>query len=334
MPRVRIRFLREAGGIGDVTRCLGVVGAVKDALPDAEMWFYVLSGYTSIAKMCPHVNRVVSVDMKERRGRDAIPNPHLHGYLSRHPGPWDATVDMFCPAYVHERETRGNVYLDRIDCWTAEAAKTLGVELKPRVADVNVPLEVFGWADGWLDAIGAKGRYKAPLVGIQPLSVAAKRSFSLGQVRRMCEMLWSSGVKVLYMHSRYTALKDHERGIVDWIKRTRTPIFVAPDWAKLFAIVGRCDAMITCDSGLYHVAAAMRVPVVGAFGNTSGAQMRKHYPTAIAVDAGPRERAGLPCSIEGRPCYSFLRGCGPNACHALWRMDPTVLASAALGMLR
>jgi len=330
---VKIRFLREAGGIGDVVRCLGVVGAVKEALPVAETWFYVMGGYAPVAKMCSHVDRVVGVGTDERRRRDATPNPREHKYLNKHPGPWDATVDMFCPAFVHERETRGNVKLDRIDCWTAEAARTLGVELKPKIAAINVPLETFGWVDGWLTAVGARGRHRAPLVGLQPLSIAANRSFSLGQTRRICEALWAAGVKVLYMHSRYTALKDHERGVAQWIRKSRTPIFVAPTWDKLFGMVERCDAMITCDSGLYHIAAAMNVPCVGAFAGTNGAEMCKHYPKASAIDAGPRERAGLPCSVTGHACYSFLRGCGPNACHALWRINPLAIAQETLRIL-
>ena len=331
---MKIRLLREAGGIGDVIRCLGVVSAVKRALPDVETWFYVLGGYTPIAKMCPDVDRVVGVGTKERRPRDATPNPRKHKYLASHPGPWDATVDMYCPAFVHERERRGDVFLDRIDCWTAEAVRTIGVELEPMLAKINVPQEALGWADGWLSAVGARGRHGAPLVGLQPLSVAANRSFSLGQTRRMCEALWGAGVRVLYMHSRRTAIKDHERGVAQWIRKSHTPTFTAPTWDKLLAMVGQCDAMITCDSGLYHLAAVMNVPAVGAFACTNGAVIRRHYPRAVAVDAGRRERAGLPCSVTGKACYSFLRGCGPGACHALWRIDPLHLAQEALRMLR
>ena len=130
---MRVRLLREAGGLGDVVRCLGVARSIRKAAPGAEVWFFVLSGYAGIARMAPDVARVIEVSSSLRRKRDELPDPARRAYL-RSGVCFDATVDMYCPAYRHERETQGAVTLDRIDIWTREAARVTGLDLAPALA--------------------------------------------------------------------------------------------------------------------------------------------------------------------------------------------------------
>lgn len=101
------------------------------------------------------------------------------------------------------------------------------------------------------------------------------------------------------------------------------------------ALVAACDVMVTVDSGLYHLAAAVRTPAVGVFGITSGPLMRRFYPRHSEVSAGPTEREGLPCDS---PCYAFRRpsegdDCRGKACPTLARVPLGRVAAEPLRLL-
>jgi hypothetical protein len=93
--------------------------------------------------------------------------------------------------------------------------------------------------------------------------------------------------------------------------------------------------MVTVDSALYHLAAAVRTPTVGVFGITSGPLMCRFYPHHSEVSAGAAEREGLPCDS---PCYAFRRPregdmCRGKACPALARVPAGQVAAEALRLL-
>lgn len=347
---MRIRFLRESGGHGDVVRCLGTVASVREAIPDAELWFYTVGIYEQWAYLSLDVDRVVRPLWDERtrgecRKRDETPNPRKRPYLARH-GRFDATVDMYDPAFKHERETTGAVFLDRIDCWTGHAAATLGVCLHPRLARFSPDGYSRGWVDGWLHSVGAT---HGPLVVIQPLSVDPRRSLSPMQTMSCIETLRDAGACVVLVHVRLgvagmkrgTPRFRLENTILRWAHREHLPMFVSPNMSRLAALVGAASCVLTGDSALLHVAAAMERPSVSLFGVTRGDIICKHYPLATYVDAGRRERAGCWCAESGIGCYGFPRKidghwhrpCRGVGCPAAWRVSPVKLAEKVLQCL-
>lgn len=62
--------------------------------------------------------------------------------------------------------------------------------------------------------------------------------------------------------------------------------------ARAMALIGRCDAFITNDSGLMHVAAAQRTPLVAIFGSTDAVATGPFSDNSLIV------KKALPCS----PC--------------------------------
>ncbi|MHC4251049.1 MAG: glycosyltransferase family 9 protein, partial [Planctomycetota bacterium] len=212
---MRIRLLREAGGLGDVVRCLGVARSIRKCTHDAELWFYTLAGYGSWARLCPDVAKVVEVGMSARRRRDELPDPAKREYLRRHGACFDATVDMYCPAWRHEVETQGNVMKDRIDIWTEAAARVAGLDLKAELAWLSVPDLARGRAEGRLEAVGVarKGTVerRRPLVGVQALSCGKQRSLSREQVFACVEELKSAGADVIFIHSRQKPVAEWGR---------------------------------------------------------------------------------------------------------------------------
>src|SRR5262249_36313160 len=82
-----------------------------------------------------------------------------------------------------------------------------------------------------------------------------------------------------------TALADLEH---------RVGIFQSDRLEETAALIARCDAFLSNDSGLMHVAAALGVPVVAIFGPTS---TEKNAPVG---DVTLLTATGVPC----RPCYT------------------------------
>lgn len=340
---MRIRLLREAGGLGDVVRCLGVARAVKKALKrrgePCELWFYTLHGYVPLAELAPDVDRVVGLSRLERRGRDELPDPRRHAYL-RSGRPFDCTVDLFCPPFRYERHVRGEVKLDRLECWTAWTGEKIGIPLAPTLARLALPEYVKGRAAGWLEQLGlAKWqRGSRPLVALQPLSAGKQRSLTWSQTREIAAILKAAGCRVLFFHTR------REPG--DWageldlagaIAALGVPAALGVDVALLAALVAECDVIVSGDSGLFHIAAVTGTPAVAAFGLTSGRIMRKHYPLHAALEAGAEERREFPCGEVGRACYAFgpaTRGpeCLTWGCCAA-RIPAERIAAMALVML-
>jgi len=321
---MRIRLLREAGGLGDVVRCLGVARAIREAIPDAEVWFYTLAGYSEFVQLCPDVHRTVDVHRGERRARDATPDPGIHRYL-RSREPFDATIDQYCPAFQHERNTCGAVQLDRIDVWHQTASRVLGIELEPRLAWLALPAELRGRAQGWLECHGL-GRTQ--LVGIEIESVSVNRSWPDLQWAQVVREVRAVGAQVLVFH------KDTRRGLAI-AEDIGADGFACADLQLVTALVARCDLLLGVDSGLFHVAAAVGTPTVAVFGATNGYLMCRHYPRHFAIMPGPAESFGLPC--HGRPCYrfpqmGFSRLCD-QGCWAMNRIPAERVAAAAVARL-
>lgn len=340
---MRVRLLREAGGLGDVVRCLGVARAVKKALKGrgepCDLWFYTLHAYVPLAELAPDVDRVVGLSRLERRGRDELPDPRRHAYL-RAGRPFDCTVDLFCPPFRYERQVRGDVKLDRLECWTAWTGEKLGIPLAPTLARLALPEYVKGRAAGWLEQLGLARwqRGSRPLVALQPLSAGRQRCMTWRQTREVVAALKAAGCGLIFCHTR--------RPPGDWagdldlagaLRELDLPAALGLDIPLLLALIRECDLVVSGDSGLFHLAAVMETPAVAVFGLTSGAVMRKHYPRHVAIEATGEERRGFPCAALGRACYSFgpatrAPGCRTWGCCAA-RIPAARIAATALSML-
>jgi ADP-heptose:LPS heptosyltransferase len=75
--------------------------------------------------------------------------------------------------------------------------------------------------------------------------------------------------------------------------------------SEIAAILRRCDLVISNDSGIMHLGAAMGAPTVGLFGPSTPQQWAPRGPRASFVCA-----RGIPCS----PCMRVYRGPAPTAC--------------------
>ncbi|MBI2910198.1 MAG: glycosyltransferase family 9 protein [Chloroflexi bacterium] len=90
------------------------------------------------------------------------------------------------------------------------------------------------------------------------------------------------------------------------------------------ALIGRCTLFLCNDSGLMHVASAMKVPVVAVFGPT---RVTKNHPWGVPYELVRKE---LPCS----PCYSYGRIICTEKHECMLGIGPEEVSDALDRMLR
>ncbi|MEW6594891.1 MAG: lipopolysaccharide heptosyltransferase II [Thermodesulfobacteriota bacterium] len=90
--------------------------------------------------------------------------------------------------------------------------------------------------------------------------------------------------------------------------------------AEAMALIGCCDAFVTNDSGLMHVAAAQKVPLVAIFGSTDEVATGPFCHTAVIL------KKALPCS----PCFKTHCRFGHYQCMAGIEVDEVFVAVAGL----
>jgi len=72
--------------------------------------------------------------------------------------------------------------------------------------------------------------------------------------------------------------------------------------ARAMALIGRCDAFVTNDSGLMHVAAAQHTPLVAIFGSTDSVATGPFSDRALVVQ---KPLACSPCLKTHCPTTTF-----------------------------
>jgi ADP-heptose:LPS heptosyltransferase len=299
MDRLRVRLLREAGGLGDVIRCLAVARGFREQYgPRTEIAFYALAGFEEVVRLCPDVDRIAAIRLSERRDRDAFPDPNRWPYL-RSPEPWQVSADLFCPAWQHEKETQGAVTRERTELWCAAA----GVRPRDFRPHVVVPAAATYRAEGWLMAHNLRqGRY----VCVEPFSASPLRTWPLEQWKTLIGLIHAIGcpVVVLDAHPKRAA------GLPG-ILAAGLPI------PEVMALMAYAAASVVVDSGLLHVCGALGLPALALFGMTSGPVLCRHYPTVRpVVGTAPDGACSPPCygfALRGRrqleECRKTVRGC-------------------------
>ena len=324
---MRIKLLREAGGVGDVVCALGVATAIKRIRPDAHVDFYCLECYRELAGLCPDVDNFVGVPGRVRRSRDEDPDPRRFRYLRD--GPADAIVDLFCPGWAHEWSTQGAVIKGRAQLFCERGAEATGLDLVPTPPRIRLTPYDAGRADGWLTGKGADLRRR--LIGIQPQANLLARRWPDEKWRELLTMLlaYIPSTRIVCFGT-HTETRRFARSI-SAIEAIFLPYRLAA------AVLKRCDVLVGVDSGFYHLAAATRTPAVGIFGVTGGASTSAVYTNSVWIEAGDEERARANTRCV-RHCYNMPSAgkesrCDAGPCPAMAEISTGKVLAATLSRL-
>ena len=310
---MNIRILREAGGIGDVVCTLPVARAAKGKWSrdgGTKLYYFGIEDYRDLVEHCPDIDVFVPVPPKGRRPRDRVPDPAVYPYLAGNGLPeFHATLDCWCPAFRYERARGPEVSQSRIESF----CDANGLKASDCCPHYVVTDGERAWARGWIEG---QGFDRKPVVGLQPFSTNSRRDWPLANWIDLAQALLKQGTAVIVFHSFLRKVRD-----VPGRKATGLALW------KVAALLAQCDCVVTPDSGLFHLAAAVETPALGLFGSTSAEQTAKHYP--LHKTLWPKdEPRGKECRT---PCHCFEwcgcdGECAENGCEILSKiMVPDVL---------
>jgi ADP-heptose:LPS heptosyltransferase/SAM-dependent methyltransferase len=287
---MRIRVVREEGGLGDMIGIMSVCQGIKKKYPDCTIDMCGPESYREVFKHCPSVDRF-------RALCHGIASPRRHSQLKYGVDYLD-THRMFCPAGDYEMAVRDEgVKVGRIRLWCQAA----GVEESAPVWTVLPEEEEF--AKNWREEF----KVGDTVVGLQCYSASAAKHYSHDEWLHLVNAINRTGITTVgFGYSRIETLPFH-------VVETGRSI------SQVAAMIQQCDAFLSPDSGLFHLASAVGTPHLGIFAQTSGELTSESYGPECHWIQGP-----VPTSY-GRcrpPCYrSVKRGfssrCTDEGCSSL-----------------
>lgn len=302
-------LIRSTNWIGDAVMTTPAVRTIRENFPAAEITILAYPWVADIFRASPHVDRVMLYEKKGRHkglagmwrlGRELAAQRFdlaillqnafsaallalLAGIPVRAGYRRDGRTLLLTHGVTIRKSTRARhqVY------YYQEMLKDLGLVCGPQELFLALPDSAMIWARDFLAAKAGR-----PVVGLNPGAAygPAKRwpaERYAGLVKRLAEEL---GAFLLVFGTAGDTEAAAEIGaaapgqVLDLTGKTTL--------AEAMALIGLCDAFVTNDSGLMHVAAAQKTPLVAIFGSTDAVATG---PFAARVEVVNKN---LPCS----PC--------------------------------
>jgi ADP-heptose:LPS heptosyltransferase len=235
-----------------------VLRGLREERPEAELWVFAPEEYRVLLE--GWFDRFVATPREGRRPRDAALDETRWPYLNAGVR-FERSIDLFCPAYRHEHDRRGEVWLDRIDLFCRAA----GVSPSDRRPRIHLRPSDTQKARAFLAEVPASKGVKT--IALQPFSTDPARNWPVAKWIELAGRLEEAGHRVLVLDS----CEGRTRGFRQRRVSGRELGFVC-------ALIAECDLLVAPDSGLGHVAAAVGTPCVGLFASQSGGVMYRHYP--------------------------------------------------------
>ncbi|HVP15703.1 MAG TPA: glycosyltransferase family 9 protein, partial [Terriglobales bacterium] len=302
----RIAVLRLSS-LGDVILALPATRALARAFPGARLDFWTKAEYADVVRFEPAIAHVRRLEPDARRVEDLVSMSaeledrdlivDLHGSLRARVLTFRQRAPVLrAPAFraarlrwVRARWTRPRPLPSALERY-ARALAPLGLrpEGVPRVAAGE---EAERWAEAWL----GEGRGSAPWIALCPGARHATKRWPEERWIALHRELRSRGAcpVVLSLADERAALPGLAAAAdADGTRWCTEPL------PRLSALLSRCAAAVTHDSGLMHLAAARGTKVVAIFGSTS--------PVLGFAPAGEghvvlcRNEPCQPCTLHGR----------------------------------
>ena len=296
---MKILFIRFSS-IGDIVLTTPVVRCVRKQL-NAEVHYLVKESYAPALHGNPYIDRLITIieDVKEvteflREQRyDWIADFH-HNLRSlqvkralRRPG-------ASFPKLNVEKWLLTNFKINRlptvhiVDRYFA-TVKPLGVENDGRGLDFFIPEEMHVDVARLSNGLLIPGRFISMAIGAGLPTKNLEDAQWLEVIRKIpmpCALLGGPG--------------DVQRG--EWLAaNSQNCIHLAGNLtlAQSASVIAQSSSLVTPDTGLMHIAAALRKPILSIWGNTVPEfGMSPYYPEALMVANHKFEVKNLPC----RPC--------------------------------
>lgn len=293
--------------LGDVILTLPVVHALARAFPLARLTYWTKEEYRDVVRFDPAVAHVRVLERDARKLEDVVSMSaeledadlivDLHGnsrtrlltFRQKAPVLRAPSFRLLRSRWVHARWTRPRPTPPALERY-ARAIAPLGIAA-PGPPRMRVDEDSERWAGEWLSTWAPR----APVA----LCPAARHA-----TKRWLEPYWNQVVDRLEALGRPMvcfSMEAERRALPDLARRIEAaPLarWCVEPLPRMAALLSRCVAAVSCDSGLMHLAAARGLRVVAMFGSTA--------PELGFAPAGEghvvlcRHEPCQPCTLHGR----------------------------------
>ncbi|MFH1759994.1 MAG: glycosyltransferase family 9 protein [bacterium] len=237
LQKMQILVWRNIGGLGDILMQSPIARGLKEKFPEAIVTYAVPKQFTAIPEHNPYVDKVKEITTP------FFNNGYDHCIKLSEP----------CPCAVYESVRSPNIDRHRIDLFLEGA----GVEPSSKDLIYTVKTDEREWAAKFLKKHGARDCFK---VGFQLRSITPLRDWELANFKVLAKLIKKkfSGTKI-FIFDADPKMAWQQKEVVDICG------YSIPEVA---AVMQTMDFMICPDSGLAHLAGALKVPILGIFGPT------------------------------------------------------------------
>lgn len=264
----RICVLRSSGGIGDLLMSTPTIRQIKEKDPSAYITVAVNYGYLRgalplILKHNPYVDDIV--DCRSVRNNE-----------------FSQVIDLSFIKNIYE--VKGASPLNKVDIYASRA----GVSLSDKSTIYIVTEKERNWAQ---DLVKKEFDRSLPIIGVQLSTKSVRRNWP--HMKKFIKKISEKG------EFNILCFSDSKSDIV-----VGKNIFVANKYniREISSLIDICDLVVTCDSGIMHIAGALNKNMVCLFGPTHPSSRANYYQNSVYL----WERA----SCEKCPCW-YIR-CSKN----------------------
>ena len=316
IERVLVVRLRS---IGDTVLATPSLFALKRFLPHAVVDILLEDWVAPVLDGFPHVDNVITLERKSTSARARVAR-HLRAnrydvVYNLHGG---TTATLFARASGAKHRVGYQTYqYARLQNHLSPSSSSLWG--RDKTHSVEQQLALLGWTgvpvsdrpptelavtEAAATSIAARlqevGLTDAPFAVIHPAAAFDTKQWAPEKFGRVADELASHGFGVIVITA------PNETGIADELQRnTSAPVKVFTDLRlpEITALLARARLFVGNDSGIAHIAAAVRAPSVVIFGSSNTAHWRPWTASGSAAEVVYEELACQPC--HGYFCAEF-----------------------------
>jgi ADP-heptose:LPS heptosyltransferase len=258
---VNILAHRDLGGIGDIIMTTSVIEKAVKEYPNYKMTYACPEEFLPLLENNPFIT-----DLKPIRS-DVTKKD------------WDAVIDLTSDCIKHEMKNQPNVKLNRAEIF----AQKCGFPID------NVPRPKIYLSEN--EILKAKGELKdfKLKIGLVLKSNASVRNWPYFKELR-------TALSKKYPQATILEFSIKRPPYWKFIKKSY-PVFER-NLREVSALINECDVVISPDTGLAHIASALRVPTVWIFTHIDGKIRTKNYDNVWICQDVPKN-----CASKGIPCW-------------------------------
>ena len=309
MPSPRILLVRFSS-LGDVLLMTPLIRALRVRHPDATLTAMTKESWAPLLSANPHLDEVVAITSGDSvvglaralRGANYTHRLDLHTSARSRmlrllvPGHWNSfrTRRRERRALIRWKRDTYGIHVPIAERYF-EAATELDVRPDGRSAELFISPAAEARADSWLAAHGLD--QAARLVAFAPGAAHATKRWPLAHWRTLAANLGQAGIHVVVLGDARE--RDAAACLIAASPGRSASAAGDLDLQASGALLRRCSALVSGDTGPMHMAAAVGTPVVALFGPT--VELFGFFPYQARAAVIERTLTCRPCSSKGGP---------------------------------